>query len=115
MNITRKEEKAMERINAKVGTLDTGRGVCGICSGCENELICKYTDDVFEAEKAFNELKKSIKDYPECLSVKLSCKYKKYVTTKADMWGSDWAGSTYTRTDANSNLDITPTLKKSEF
>lgn len=79
----------MERINAKVGTLDTGRGVCGICSGCENELICKYTDDVFEAEKAFNELKKSIKDYPECLSVKLSCKYKKYVTTKADMWGSD--------------------------
>ena len=31
------------------------------------------------------------------------------------MWGSDWAGSTYTRTSANSNLDITPTLKKSEF
>lgn len=92
--------------------LNTGREyIPSVCSGCENELICKYTDDVAKAEKSFDELKKSIKDYPECLSVKLSCKYKKYVTTKADMWGS----SAYTRTSANSNLDITPTLKKSEF
>ena len=36
-------------------------------------------------------------------------------SNSADMWGSDWAGSAYTRTSANSNLDITPTLKKSEF
>lgn len=99
-------------------TLNTGREyIPCVCSGCENKAICKYTDDVVKAEKSFNELKESIKDYPECLSVKLSCKYKKYVTTKADMcmWETDWAGSTYTRTSANSNLDITPTLKKSEF
>ena len=64
-------------------TLNASRGVGGICSGCENELICKYTDDVFEAEKAFNELKKSIKDYPECLSMKFSCKYRKYSTARA--------------------------------
>ena len=94
-------------------TLNTGREyIPCVCSECENEAICKYTEDVVKAEKSFNELKKSIKDYPECLSVKLSCKYKKYVTTKADMLGSDWVG---TRTSANSNLDITPTLKKSEF
>ena len=94
-------------------TLNTGREyIPCVCSGCENEAICKYTEDVVKAEKSFNELKKSIKDYPECLSVKLSCKYKKYVTTKADMFGSDWVG---TRISANSNLDITPTLKKSEF
>ena len=95
--------------------LNTGREyIPSVCSGCENESICKYTDDVIKAEKSFDELKKSIKDYPECLSVKLSCKYKKYSTVRADMC-SDWAGSTYTRTSANSNLDITPTLKKSEF
>ena len=94
-------------------TLNTGREyIPCVCSGCENEAICKYTEDVVKAEKSFNELKKSIKDYPECLSVKLSCKYKKCVTTKAEMWGSDWTG---TRTSADSNLDITPTLKKSEF
>lgn len=96
--------------------LNTGREyIPSVCSGCENESICKYTNDVAKAEKSFDELKKSIKDYPECLSVKLSCKYKKYSATRAHMCGSDWAGSTYTCTSANSNLDITPTLKKSEF
>ena len=54
-------------------TLNTGREyIPCVCSGCENEAICKYTDDVVKAEESFNELKKSIKDYPECLSVKLS-------------------------------------------
>lgn len=91
--------------------LNTGREyIPSVCSGCENELICKYTDDVAKAEKSFDELKKSIKDYPECLSVKLSCKYKKYSTVRANM-----CSDCYTRTSVNSNLDITPTLKKSKF
>ena len=88
-------------------TLNTGREyIPSVCSGCENELICKYKDDVVETEKSFDELKKSVEDYPDCLSVKLSCKYKKHVTTKADIFGSDWA---------NSNLNIIPPLKKSDF
>ena len=33
-------------------TLNTGREyIPCVCSGCENEAICKYTEDVVKAEK----------------------------------------------------------------
>lgn len=87
---------------------NTGREyVPTVCSQCENTAICKYKDDVLKAEESFKELQKTIKDYPECLSLKLSCAYKKYLTTKLDY--SDWAIPCSSTVRAVSDKTITGT------
>ena len=75
-----------------------------VCSQCENTAICKYRDDVLKAEESFKEFKKTIKDYPECLSLKLSCAYKKYISSKLDC--SDWINLCSSTTRAVSDKTI---------
>lgn len=79
-----------------------------VCSQCENVAICKYRDDVLKAEESFKELKKTIRDYPNCLSLNLSCAYKKYTFAKRD-YCLDWNTSYSSTTKAISDKTITGT------
>ena len=53
-----------------------------ICNRCENLVFCKYRDEMIKAEDTINEFKENTKDFPPCLSVNLTCRYKRYYNSK---------------------------------
>ena len=54
-----------------------------VCDGCSNRRICKFSEDVKQAEKQFVKMRENA-NFPECIDVEkmLRCKYKQYVTNR---------------------------------
>ena len=54
-----------------------------VCDGCSNWNICKFSEDVKQAEKQFVKMRENA-NFPECIDVEkmLKCKYKQYVTNR---------------------------------
>lgn len=53
-----------------------------VCDGCSNWRICKFSEDVKQAETEYRQLKESA-NWPECVEGTLKCKYKQYATNWA--------------------------------
>ena len=52
-----------------------------VCDGCSNWNICKFSEDVKQAEKQFVKMRESA-NFPECIEETPRCKYKQYVTNE---------------------------------
>lgn len=50
-----------------------------VCYGCSNWRICKFSEDVKQAEAEYKRLIENA-NLPECVESTLKCKYKQYVT-----------------------------------
>ena len=73
-----------------------------VCDGCSNWHICKFIEDVKQAEAEYKQLRENA-NWPECVETTLGCKYKQYVTNwkSAEICTSQkyvWNGETYVNT-----------------
>lgn len=50
-----------------------------VCDGCSNWRICKFSEDVKQAEAEYKRLRENA-NWPECVENTLKCKYKQYIT-----------------------------------
>ena len=52
-----------------------------VCDGCSNWHICKFREDVKQAEAEYKQLRENA-NWPECVETTLGCKYKQYIVNR---------------------------------
>lgn len=58
--------------------LRNDKAVISVCDGCSNYDICKYKEEAQDREKQLSAFYKGV--WTQYLDVKMSCKYKQYIT-----------------------------------
>ena len=84
-----------------------------VCDGCSNWRICKFSEDVKQAEKQFVKMRENA-NFPECIDVEkiLRCKYKPYVANSLTDFIDKYSNMPLTnlpviRFDSSSNYNAT--------
>lgn len=72
-----------------------------VCDGCSNWRICKFSEDVKQAEAEYKQLRENA-NLPECVEMTMRCKYKQYVVNRL----SNYNDTDYTRTGWSSNATV---------